>query len=100
MVLHEAERPGGAAFSFADRLLEELRRRRIRLWADGERLHYDAPANTIDDRTLELLRRHRDILIQRLRQTAGAAVARPGGHDSRWLRPLKLNPHGTGTVVF
>jgi amino acid adenylation domain-containing protein len=48
-----------------DELLSELRRRDIRIWAEGDRLKYEAPYGALTDDLLALLRLHKEDLIKR-----------------------------------
>ena len=73
-------------------LLDELRRRDIRVWADGERLRCDAPAGALTDELAEELRRNKPGLLDFLR-----SVTRQAG-ELRAIVPLQ--PHGRREPVF
>jgi len=52
--------------SVIDQLLDELRRRDVRLWADGGHLHYDAPRGALTDALVAALRLHKATVLDRL----------------------------------
>jgi thioesterase domain-containing protein len=72
--------------------LADLRRRDIRVWADGERLHCDAPSGALTMELRDELRVRKQELLDFLR--AAQALAR----QERAIVPLQ--PHGAGTAVF
>jgi len=51
----------------ATELLDRLHRAGVELWADGSRLRYDAPADALDEATLERLRQHKLELLDLVR---------------------------------
>ncbi len=59
----------------APELLSALRQQGVRLWADGERLRYDAPQGLLTPALMEELRRHKSALLQALRGLAETDVA-------------------------
>jgi surfactin synthase thioesterase subunit len=77
--------------SIIDRLIDELDRRRVRIWAEDGRVHYDAPKGVLDERFTGLLRRHRDDILRHLER------GEPGT-DRPWLKELTAN--GAGTLVY
>lgn len=48
-----------------DQLLIELRRREVRIWAEGERLKYDAPRGALTQDLIALLQLHKAALLER-----------------------------------
>jgi hypothetical protein len=52
----------------ASALLQALQARQIRLWAEGDALHYDAPAGVMTDELKALVRAHKAALLALLRQ--------------------------------
>ncbi len=80
--------------SIADRLLDEARRRGVRLWADADLLRFDGPENALDERFLRLVRDHRDRILRRLADIE----AEPDAVAGAWLNPLVAN--GAPTVLF
>ena len=73
-------------------LLADLRRRDIRVWADGDRLRCDGPAGVLTPELREQLRRSKTDLIEFLR--AAQSLAR----QERAVVPLQ--PRGDRTAVF
>jgi thioesterase domain-containing protein len=72
--------------------LADLRRRDIRVWADGERLHCDAPAGMLTPELREALRARKQDVLDFLR--AAQTLAR----QERAIVPLQ--PRGTRVAVF
>ncbi|MGE5466161.1 MAG: thioesterase domain-containing protein [Ignavibacteria bacterium] len=72
--------------------LAELRRRDIRVWADGERLRCDAPSGVLTPELREELRSRKQDLLEFLH--AAQSLAR----QERAIVPLQ--PNGEGTAVF
>jgi thioesterase domain-containing protein len=72
--------------------LAELRRRDIRVWAEGDRLHCDAPAGVLTDELRDELRRRKVDLLEFLR--AAEALS----HQQRAIVPLQHG--GTGIPIF
>ena len=73
-------------------ILDELRRRDIRVWADGERLRCDAPAGALTAELSEELRRNKPGILDFLRSVSRQAT------EQRALVPLQ--PHGRREPVF
>ena len=73
-----------------DGLLTELRRRDVRIWAEGESLKYHAPDGALDPRLLDALRDHRDELLDRLAPLAETLPTRACGADRRAPPPLSF----------
>ncbi|MFL6332078.1 MAG: amino acid adenylation domain-containing protein [Pyrinomonadaceae bacterium] len=59
-----------------EQLLSELRRRDIRIWAEGDRLKYEAPSGALTDDLLGLLRLHKEDI---LKSAAADVTAARGG---------------------
>jgi len=72
--------------------LEELRRRDIRVWADGDQLRCTAPTGVLTPELREQLRDRKTDIVEFLR--SAEALAR----QQRAIVPLQ--PHGTRTPVF
>jgi thioesterase domain-containing protein len=72
--------------------LADLRRRDIRVWADGDRLHCDAPSGALTPELRDQLRSRKPELLEFLR--AAQSLAR----QERAIVPLQ--PRGTRTPVF
>lgn len=73
-------------------LLEELRSRDIRVWADGDQLRCTAPAGVLTPELREQLRERKSDIVEFLR----AAESR--GRQARAIVPLQ--PHGTRAPIF
>lgn len=73
-------------------LLEDLRRRDIHVWADGERLRCNAPAGAMTPQLRDQLRQRKHALLEFLR-SAGTLTRQP-----RAIVPLE--PRGTRTPIF
>ncbi|MFV8751415.1 amino acid adenylation domain-containing protein [Nannocystaceae bacterium ST9] len=66
-----------------DELMIALRAAGVRVWAEADRLHYDAPRGALSPALLEQLRAHKPALLDRLR--AGLATRIPRRRDrDRW----------------
>lgn len=72
--------------------LADLRRRDIRVWADGDRLHCDAPSGVLTAELREQLRSRKSDLLEFLR--AAQTLAR----QERAIVPLQ--GHGERTAIF
>lgn len=72
--------------------LAELRRRDIRIWADGDRLQCDAPRGALTPELREQLAGRKEELLDFLRAAQSLA------HQERAIVPLQ--PHGTRAPVF
>src|SRR5262245_23727899 len=59
-----------------EQLLSELRRRDIRIWAEGDRLKYEAPSGALTEDLLGLLRLHKEDI---LKSAAADVTAARGG---------------------
>lgn len=70
-----------------DQLFDELRRRRIRIWADGERLKYDAPNGALTEELVELLRLHKGALLDHLADAVPSSTVIPCVARGRDLAP-------------
>jgi len=73
-------------------ILAELRRRDIRVWADGERLRCDAPPGALTEEISSLLRQHKPGILEFLRLTAQRV------NEQRAIVPLQ--PLGERVPVF
>ena len=73
-------------------ILDELRRRDIRVWADGELLRCDAPAGALTVELSELLRENKPDILDFLRSVARQV------REQRAIVPLQ--PHGTREPIF
>lgn len=90
-----------------DDLLADLASRGVRLWADGDRIRYDAPRTAMTPELISRIRLHRNELLVAVGQSATAA-ARPLGRPRlrRLTAPTDgpaiflLPPAGTGPRVF
>ncbi|HSR68631.1 MAG TPA: condensation domain-containing protein [Acidobacteriota bacterium] len=49
-----------------EQFLAELRQRQVRIWAEGDRLRYQAPPGALDESCRRRLRKHREQLLERL----------------------------------
>ncbi|SCL25157.1 Condensation domain-containing protein [Micromonospora pallida] len=81
-----------------DDLLDELRRREVRLTVRGEQLDYDAPADALDADLLATMRRLKPALLARLRPSgdvAGTTEVVPDG-DGGGRRVLVTAPASVG----
>ncbi|MGR9556472.1 amino acid adenylation domain-containing protein (plasmid) [Rhizobium leguminosarum] len=58
-----------------EELLAELRRRQVKIWSEGSRLKYEAPAGALDAACMELLRQHREQILDRLGSAVRAGTA-------------------------
>ena len=66
------------AMARASELLFDLRRRGIRIWNEGTRVHHAAPEGYLDDRILHQLRESREeILLHLLQSNPGGDVSLP-----------------------
>jgi hypothetical protein len=65
------------AMSEVDEVLAALRARDIRLMADGDQLHYDAPAGVVTPEVATLLRQHKTALLALLTAPAPTVVSSP-----------------------
>ncbi|MFP3939552.1 MAG: amino acid adenylation domain-containing protein, partial [Thermoanaerobaculia bacterium] len=85
MTVHQSPGPGPGAVSTPGGtrggevldLLDRLRRRGIRLWADGEDLRFRAPRGALSDALRREIRTHRADLLELLRTSQGARDAAP-----------------------
>jgi len=73
-------------------ILDELRRRDIRVWADGELLRCDAPAGALTVELSELLRENKPDILDFLRSVARQV------REQRAIVPLQ--PRGTREPIF
>lgn len=73
-------------------ILDELRRRDIRVWADGELLRCDAPAGALTGELSELLRENKPDILDFLRSVNRQV------REQRAIVPLQ--PHGTREPIF
>jgi thioesterase domain-containing protein len=73
-------------------ILDELRRRDIRVWVDGELLRCDAPAGALTVELSELLRANKPDIVDFLRSVARQV------REQRAIVPLQ--PHGTREPIF
>jgi len=80
----------------AAELLERLRDAGVDLWADGERLRYDAPAESLTEELLERLRAHKPEILALVRAQA-LGTRRPLGpaQEGFWLLDA-LHPKHAG----
>ena len=60
-----------------DHLLEQLEHCRVRVWAEGGRLRYRAPAGALTDELAAAMRAHREELLDRLSGPGAACTAIP-----------------------
>ncbi|HEX8988366.1 MAG TPA: thioesterase domain-containing protein [Rhodocyclaceae bacterium] len=72
--------------------LADLRRRDIRVWADGDRLHCDAPSGALTGELREQLRQRKADLLEFLRAAQSLAL------QERAIVPLQ--PHGERPGIF
>ena len=79
----------------ADDLLAELVGRGVRLWAEGDRIRYDGPRDTLTGELLGRIRAHRSDLLAALAAAPGSGPRPPGRIR---LRPFTVAP--SGPVVF
>jgi amino acid adenylation domain-containing protein len=56
------------------RLLDQLRQRGVKLWAEGERLRYDAPKGVMNDDVLAELKKRKTEILQTLQQEIAVPV--------------------------
>jgi len=73
-------------------ILDELRRRDIRVWADGELLRCDAPAGALTVELSDLLRQNKPDILHFLRSVERQV------REQRAIVPLQ--PHGTKEPIF
>ena len=73
-------------------LLAELRNRDIQIWADGDRLRCNAPAEVLTPELRDQLQQRKDEILEFLRSAEALA------HEQRAIVPLQ--PRGTRTPVF
>jgi amino acid adenylation domain-containing protein len=73
-------------------LLQFLRRANVRLWLEGEKLRYSAPANALGPDELAALAAHKSELVEMLRRNATSASALPPieKHQSSTPIPISL----------
>ena len=73
-------------------LLQFLRRANVRLWLEGEKLRYSAPANALGPDQLAALAAHKPELVEMLRRNATSASALPPieKHQSSTPIPISL----------
>jgi thioesterase domain-containing protein len=76
----------------APAFLAELRSRHIQVWAEGDRLRCNAPADVLTHRLRDQLQQHKNDILEFLR--SAEALAR----QQRAIVPLQ--PRGRGTPVF
>ena len=76
----------------APAFLAELRSRDIQVWAEGDRLRCNSPADVLTHGLRDQLQQHKDDILEFLR--SAEALAR----QQRAIVPLQ--PRGRGTPVF